>query len=72
MTWTMAMSTQQAIVFPSLRAPFALGPRPVPVPDKGGIRLKIMAAGLNPFNYAQQKTGLFVHEYPAVIGTLPA
>ncbi|KAJ6476480.1 chaperonin 10-like protein [Mycena vitilis] len=62
------MSTQQALLIPSQKAPFALGERPVPVPGKGEVRIKIMAVGLNPMNWAQREFDFFIAAYPAVIG----
>ncbi|KAJ7917195.1 chaperonin 10-like protein [Mycena leptocephala] len=62
------MSTQQALIIPSPKAPFKLGQRQVPVPGKGEVRLKIMAVGLNPMNWAQHEFDFLIFEYPAVIG----
>ncbi|KAJ7245639.1 GroES-like protein [Mycena haematopus] len=64
----MSPSTQQALIIPSLKAPFVVGPLPIPVPGKGEVRLKIVSVGLNPMNYMQQQIGFFIPEYPAVIG----
>ncbi|KAF7337132.1 GroES-like protein [Mycena venus] len=62
------MSTQQALILPSSKAPFFVGPRPFPVPGKGEVRLKIVSVGLNPMNVTQHDLGVFIPEYPAVIG----
>ncbi|KAF8189451.1 medium-chain dehydrogenase/reductase like protein [Mycena galopus ATCC 62051] len=62
------MSTQQALIIPSAKAPFVVGPRPIPIPGKGEVRIKIMSVGLNPMNYAQREFDFFIPEYPAVIG----
>ncbi|KAJ7617619.1 GroES-like protein [Mycena polygramma] len=62
------MSTQQALIIPSPKAPFVLVQRPIPVPGKDEVRIKIMAVGLNPMNWAQREMDFFIKEYPAVIG----
>ncbi|KAJ6571437.1 chaperonin 10-like protein [Mycena capillaripes] len=62
------MSTQQALIIPTPKAAFVLGLRPIPVPGKGEVRLKVMSVGLNPMNWAQREFDLFIPEYPAVIG----
>ncbi|KAJ7660140.1 GroES-like protein [Mycena polygramma] len=62
------MSNQQALLIPSPKAPFVLGQRPIPVPGKGEVRIKIMAVGLNPMNWAQRELDFFITAYPAVIG----
>ncbi|KAJ6464728.1 GroES-like protein [Mycena vitilis] len=62
------MSTQQALLIPSPKSAFVLGQQPISVPGKGEVRLKIMAVGLNPMNWAQREFGMFIKAYPAVIG----
>ncbi|KAF8189452.1 GroES-like protein [Mycena galopus ATCC 62051] len=62
------MSIHQALIIPSAKAPFVVGLRPIPVPSKGEVRIKIMSVGLNPGNYIQREFDLFIPEYPAVIG----
>ncbi|KAJ7671460.1 GroES-like protein [Mycena polygramma] len=62
------MSTQQALLIPSPKAPFVLGQRPIPVPAKGEVRIKILAVGLNPMNWRQREFDFFITAYPAVIG----
>ncbi|KAJ7895500.1 chaperonin 10-like protein [Mycena olivaceomarginata] len=63
------MSTQQALIIPSAKAPFILGPLPIPVPNKGEVRLKIVSVALNPMSYAQHDYDFFIPEYPAVVGS---
>jgi NADPH:quinone reductase-like Zn-dependent oxidoreductase len=62
------MSTQQALIIPTPKAPFELGQRSIPVPGKGEVRLKVMAVGLNPMNWGQREMDFFISGYPAVIG----
>ncbi|KAJ7895497.1 GroES-like protein [Mycena olivaceomarginata] len=63
------MSTQQALIIPSAKAPFVLGPLPIPAPNKGEVRLKIVSVALNPLTCAQHDYDIFMPEYPAVIGS---
>ena len=62
------MSTQKSLVIPALGAAFEVIERPVPKPQPGEVLVKIHAAGLNPVDAVNQKLGLFIKEYPAVIG----
>ncbi|KAF8205431.1 chaperonin 10-like protein [Mycena galopus ATCC 62051] len=62
------MPTQQALTIPAPKAAFLIAPRPIPVPGAGEVRVKILSAGLNPFNVAQQQVGRYIGEYPAVVG----
>ncbi|KAF7343792.1 GroES-like protein [Mycena sanguinolenta] len=64
----MSTATQQALIIPSPQAPFVVGPRPITVPGKGEVRLKLLSAGLNPMNIVQHQTNFFIPEYPAIIG----
>ncbi|KAF7350205.1 GroES-like protein [Mycena venus] len=62
------MSTQQALIIPSPKAPFVVSPLPIPIPNKGDVRLKIISVGLNPMNWAQHEWDFLIPEYPGVIG----
>ncbi|KAJ6517273.1 chaperonin 10-like protein [Mycena vitilis] len=62
------MSTHQALIIPSPKASFVLSQRPIPIPGKGEVRIKIMAVGLNPMNWAQREFDFLITTYPAVIG----
>ncbi|KAJ6503875.1 chaperonin 10-like protein [Mycena sanguinolenta] len=64
----MSSTTQQALIIPSPKAPFVVGPRPIPAPGKGEVRLKLLSVGLNPMNVGQHQFDFFIPEYPAVIG----
>lgn len=48
---------------------FTLGPNQTPKPGPGELLVKIEAAGLNPVDWKIQKYGIFVEDYPAIIGT---
>ncbi|KAJ7433697.1 GroES-like protein [Mycena galericulata] len=60
--------SQKALLIPTAKAPFVLGPHPIPSPGKGEVLLKIFSVGLNPMNVAQHQFGFFVDAYPAVLG----
>ncbi|KAJ7246567.1 chaperonin 10-like protein [Mycena haematopus] len=62
------MSTQQAIVVESPKAPFILGTRPIPSPGKGEVLIKTMSVALNPANWIQREYNILIDEYPAVLG----
>ncbi|KAJ7498516.1 GroES-like protein [Mycena latifolia] len=64
----MSTQQQQAVILPSPKAPFVLGPRDVPAPEHGEVLIKIMSVALNPANFAQQAHDLLVPEYPTVLG----
>ncbi|KAJ7682311.1 chaperonin 10-like protein [Mycena polygramma] len=62
------MSTQQAIVVQSPKAPFTLGSTEIPSPAQGEVLIKVMSVSLNPGNWKQREFDMLVDEYPAVLG----
>jgi NADPH:quinone reductase-like Zn-dependent oxidoreductase len=40
----------------------------VPWPKTGKALIKVIAAGLNPIDWAMKASGIFIEEYPAVLG----
>ncbi|KAJ6560400.1 chaperonin 10-like protein [Mycena capillaripes] len=62
------MSTQQAILVQSPKAPFSLGSTEIPSPAKGEVLVKVMSVGLNPGNWKQREYNVMIDEYPAVLG----
>ncbi|KAJ7687820.1 GroES-like protein [Mycena rosella] len=62
------MSTQQALIIPSPKAPFILALHPIPSPSKGEVLLKVISVGLNPVNLIQHALDLMIAGYPAVLG----
>ncbi|KAJ7617231.1 chaperonin 10-like protein [Roridomyces roridus] len=63
------MATQQALVIPSLKAPFTLKSLwPIPKPGPRQVLIKIKATGLNPVDWKQQKYGIVIEKYPAIPG----
>ncbi|KAJ7455103.1 chaperonin 10-like protein [Mycena latifolia] len=60
---------QNALLIETKGSPFVLGTRPVPTPGPGDLLIKVHAAGLNPVDWKIQAYGIFVEDYPAVVGT---
>ncbi|KAG6852873.1 hypothetical protein C0991_008453 [Blastosporella zonata] len=48
---------------------FVLGYNDTPKPSTGELLVKIEAVGLNPVDWSIQKWGLFVENFPAILGT---
>ncbi|KAJ7438956.1 chaperonin 10-like protein [Mycena galericulata] len=61
-------SEQQALIIPSPKAPFVVGPRAIPSPGPGEVLFKVLSVGLNPMNWVQHQFDFFIGAYPAVIG----
>ncbi|KAF8214064.1 GroES-like protein [Mycena galopus ATCC 62051] len=62
------MSTQQAVVVESPKAPFVLRAREIPSPGKGEVLIRTMSVGLNPANWIQREYDILVDKYPVVLG----
>ena len=66
-----AMSTptqQKALFLQSKLGEFALATRDVPTPGAGDILVKNEAVGLNPVDWKVKTYGLFIEEYPVILG----
>lgn len=64
------MSPQQKALFLSEKqGDFEVGSRNIPSPRAGQLLVKVQSAALNPVDYKIKDTGLFVTQYPAVLGT---
>lgn len=63
------MASQQALFITSKQGPWRVEGRPVPAPGKGDLLVKIHATALNPVDWKIQKSGYFVKDFPAVIGS---
>lgn len=62
-------SEQYALVLDSKCGNFTVRRHKTPTPGAGQLLVKIEAAGLNPVDWKIQKYGIFLEEYPMVIGT---
>ncbi|KAJ6571023.1 chaperonin 10-like protein [Mycena vulgaris] len=65
----MAETQQKALLIEKKMGPFILSTRPIPTPGAGNLLVKVHAVGLNPVDWKIQAYGLFVEDYPAVVGT---
>ena len=65
----MAPTQQKALLLQTKQGEFAVGTIDVPKPGPGEILVKVEAAGLNPVDWVVQAYGIFVTEYPAVLGS---
>ena len=61
--------SQTALLLDQKFGKFGLKAIPVPKPGPGDILVKVQAAALNPVDWKAQKYGIFVQEYPALLGT---
>ena len=71
MNFDEAMSTptqQKALLLESKLGEFALATRNVPTPGAGDILVKNEVVGLNPVDWKVQTCGLFIEEYPVILG----
>jgi len=59
---------QKALYLDSKFGSFVVAGNNVPKPSTGEILVKIMACGLNPIDWKIQKYGVFIKDYPVVLG----
>ncbi|EIW87291.1 GroES-like protein, partial [Coniophora puteana RWD-64-598 SS2] len=59
---------QRALLLQAKQGAFVLGTRAIPKPGQGRLLIKVEAASLNPIDWRIQETGLFIEDYPAVLG----
>ncbi|OJA21242.1 hypothetical protein AZE42_02527 [Rhizopogon vesiculosus] len=63
------MSPQQkALILLEKQGKFEVGSRSIPSPGPGQLLVKVQSAALNPVDYKIQELGIFVEQYPAVLG----
>ena len=64
------MATQQkALLVLAKFADFVVGSRAIPKPGPGELLVKIRSTSLNPVDWKIHKYGIFVEEFPAVLGS---
>ncbi|KAG6898957.1 hypothetical protein C0993_002327 [Termitomyces sp. T159_Od127] len=61
--------TQKALFLDAKSAPFTLKEHSIPDPAPGQLLVRIEATALNPVDWKIQKYGIFIEDYPALIGT---
>ncbi|KAF5341768.1 hypothetical protein D9611_001761 [Ephemerocybe angulata] len=64
----MAPTEQKSLLLESKFGDFALSSFPVPKAKSGEVLVKIHASGLNPVDWKIQKYGLFLEDFPAILG----
>lgn len=64
----MSSQKQKALFLESKQGAFVVGERNVPKPDKDQFLVKLHAVALNPIDFKIQQTGVFIENYPAVLG----
>ncbi|KAF5660551.1 alcohol dehydrogenase [Fusarium heterosporum] len=62
------MATHLAAVLPGKGQPFEIQTRPTPKPGPDEILIAVKSVALNPADLLMRDQGLFISEYPAVIG----
>ena len=63
------MSSQKALFVKEKQGAFAIGTRDIPTPMAGEALIEIKAVALNPLDWKIQAFGIYVENYPAVLGT---
>ncbi|KAF9037648.1 chaperonin 10-like protein [Panaeolus papilionaceus] len=65
----MSARLQKALFLESKQGDFVLREAPIPQPGTGQLLIKIKATGLNPIDWKIQKFGVYVEQYPAILGS---
>lgn len=65
----MAPSTQKALLLTKKFGDLVVREIVVPKPGLGEVLIKIKATSLNPVDWKIQKYGIFLEDYPAILGT---
>lgn len=65
----MAPTTQKALYLPEKFGDYTVGDIPVPKPGNGEVLLKVIATSLNPVDWKIKKYGIFLEQFPALLGT---
>lgn len=60
--------SQQAIIVPTVHAPFEIDHHDIPEPTSGEVLIKIMTVALNPFDWMKRDRDFLVASYPAIMG----
>jgi NADPH:quinone reductase-like Zn-dependent oxidoreductase len=62
------MTQQKALLLTKKQGEFVIENIDIPTPGSGELLVKIYATALNPVDYKIKDYGIFVEEYPAVLG----
>lgn len=61
--------TQKALFLTEKFGKFSVGTTTIPRPGPGEILIKVHSAALNPVDWKIQKYGIFIEEFPTILGT---
>lgn len=64
----MLPKAQKALYLDSKYGNFVIASNDVPKPGPNEILVEVRSCGLNPIDWKIQKTGIFIEEYPVVLG----
>lgn len=59
---------QKALVLPAKQGLFEIQSVPIPTPGPGQLLIKVHSTALNPVDWNIQVHGLYVEDYPAILG----
>ncbi|KAF8148881.1 chaperonin 10-like protein [Crassisporium funariophilum] len=62
-------STQKALILPEKFGKFVLDTISIPKPAAGELLVQVKAASLNPVDWKVQKYGIFIEDFPAIVGS---
>ena len=63
------MPTHKALVLPEKHGKFVVRDVETYKPGPGELLVEIKAIGLNPLDWKIQEIGIFISDYPAILGT---
>ncbi|KAF5326959.1 hypothetical protein D9619_004334 [Psilocybe cf. subviscida] len=64
----MAPSSQKALFLKERQGKFVVAETPVPKPGPGEVLVRVLATSLNPIDWKIHKYGIWVEDYPAILG----
>lgn len=64
----MSAPENQAAWLKKANTPLEVGPAPMPTAGAGEIVVKNAAIAINPVDWHQQEVGVFVKQFPAIVG----
>ncbi|KAK7036608.1 hypothetical protein VNI00_011541 [Paramarasmius palmivorus] len=62
------MPQQKALLLEKKQGPWVVGSREIETPKPGELLVKVQAAGLNPIDWKIQTYGIYVEDFPAILG----
>ncbi|TFK23600.1 GroES-like protein [Coprinopsis marcescibilis] len=62
------MSTQKALLLVEKFGALVVGNAAIPKPGPGEVLIRVQAAGLNPVDWKVRKFGIYIQDFPAILG----